>query len=514
MTLFCLGAFAGSLLLSFVLTRVVRNFATARGWVSVPALERHLHSSPLPRLGGVAIFLSFFATLIFAIGIGHFAHTWSFEISSKLLFTILIPGFLVFSLGVYDDIYSLGPYVKFAVQAIAGTMVYAGGLRILNLPVLFGHHHFSNFIGFPLTILWILAITNAFNLIDGLDGLAAGSALFSTLVVFVVALLSHSSAVSLTSLILAGAILGFLRFNFNPATIFLGDCGSLFIGFMLSVLALYGTQKSPTIIAVAIPVVSFGLPILETVLSMVRRFISGRPVFTADREHIHHKLLQLGLSHRQVVITLYAVSALFALLSLFLLWPTGSTLGLVLAVLGCGIWIGVQHLGYLEFGELRRVAHRTIEQRQIFINNMSIRRATEEVRVARDYGQLCRILAAAFSANDFDGFELRSVSGLQSIHDREPEACFRWKKPGSPSMKRPVNAWTINLELVTTNSSRVGSMTVYRLYSGRNLQLDINLLTAEFPGVLADALERISLQSVQFPTTVEENTEIAIAQAG
>ena len=169
-----------------------------------------------------------------------------------------------------------------------------------------------------------------------MDGLAAGSALFSTLVVFVVALLSHSSAVSFMSLVLAGAILGFLRFNFNPATIFLGDCGSFFIGFMLSVLALYGAEKSPTIIAVAIPVVSFGLPILETALSMVRRFISGRPVFTADREHIHHKLLQLGLSHRQVVITLYAVSALFALLSLFLLWPTGSTLGLVLG--GVGVW--------------------------------------------------------------------------------------------------------------------------------------------------------------------------------
>ena len=301
----------GALLLSFVLTRVVRNFATVRGWVSVPALERHLHSSPLPRLGGVAIFLSFFATILLAITIGYFVPALSFGISPKLLFTILIPGFLVFSLGVYDDIHSLGPYVKFAVQAIAGTMVYAGGLRILNLPVLFGHHHFSNFIGFPLTILWILAITNAFNLIDGLDGLAAGSALFSTLVVFVVALLSHSSAVSLTSLVLAGAILGFLRFNFNPATIFLGDCGSLFIGFMLSVLALYGAQKSPTIIAVAIPVVSFGLPILETVLSMVRRFISGRPVFTGDREHIHHKLLEHGLSHRQVVIVLYAVSAVW-----------------------------------------------------------------------------------------------------------------------------------------------------------------------------------------------------------
>src|SRR5262249_10953783 len=151
-------------------------------------------------------------------------------------------------------------------------------------------------------------------------------ALFSTLVVFVVAIFSGSTLVSLLTIALAGAILGFLRFNFNPATIFLGDCGSLFIGFILSALALEGAQKAPTVIAVAIPVVSFGLPMLETALWVLRRLISGRRVFTADREHIHHKLLQRGLSHRQVVVVLYAVSALFALLSLFLLWPTGSTL--------------------------------------------------------------------------------------------------------------------------------------------------------------------------------------------
>src|SRR6202044_793185 len=245
------------------------------------------------------------------------------------------------------------------------------------------------------------------NLIDGLDGLAAGSALFSTLVVFVVSLFSGSPLVSLMALALAGSILGFLRFNFNPATIFLGDCGSLFIGFMLSALALRGTEKAPTIIAVAIPVVSFGLPILETALSVLRRVISGRPIFTGDREHIHHKLLQHGLTHRQVVILLYGVSAVFAMLSLFLLWPTGSSLGLVLSVLGIGIWIGVQHLGYLEFGELARVAHRTLDQRQIFINNLSIPRASEELKVARDYEQVRRILVAAFSNNDFDGFELK-----------------------------------------------------------------------------------------------------------
>jgi UDP-GlcNAc:undecaprenyl-phosphate GlcNAc-1-phosphate transferase len=514
LTLFYLGIFAASLLLSFVLTRVVRNFATIRGWVSAPALERHLHTAPLPRLGGVAIFVSF--TLVTAVSLiaGHFAHSLNVGVPEKLVLAVLFPGFLIFLLGVYDDIYSVGPYVKFTVQGIAGAIVYASGLRILNLPVLFGHHHFSNFIGFPLTILWILAITNAFNLIDGLDGLSAGSALFSTLVVFVVALFSSSTAVSLMSLALAGAILGFLRFNFNPATIFLGDCGSLFIGFTLSALALYGAEKSPTTIAVAIPVVSFGLPILETVLSMLRRFISGRPVFTADREHIHHKLLQLGLSHRQVVIVLYAVSAVFAMLSLFLLWPTGSTLGLVLLVLGSGIWIGVQHLGYLEFGEIRRIAHRTIEQRQISINNLSIRRALKELKVAGDYAQLCRILTAAFGNNDFDGFELLPSASLHLIQDRELEAGFCWRKLGNTIEYRPMKAWSITLDLITANNRRTGSMTIYRRYCERNLQLDINLLTADFPIVLAEALERVSLPAVQFDSAMEETAAMAIAQAG
>jgi UDP-GlcNAc:undecaprenyl-phosphate GlcNAc-1-phosphate transferase len=521
LTFFYLGVFAVSLLLSFVLTRYTRNIATARGWVAAPDFDRHLHSQPLPRLGGVAIFLAFLFSIAIALLVRWRYPELGFGFSSQTLLTILLPAFLVFLLGIYDDIRSVGPYFKFLVQGIAAAMLFAGGLRILDLPVLFGHHHFSWFVGLPLTILWVLAITNAFNLIDGLDGLAAGSALFSTLVVFVVALLSHSTLVSLLTIALAGAILGFLRFNFNPATIFLGDCGSLFIGFMLSALALQGAQKAPTIIAVAIPVVSFGLPILETALSVVRRFISGRPVFTADREHIHHKLLQRGLSHRQVVIVLYAVSALFALLSLFLLWPTGSTLGLVLAVLGTGIWMGVQHLGYLEFGELRRVAQRTIEQRQIFINNLAIRRATEELKVTRDYDQLCRILLAAFSTNDFDAFEMRAhrfadelaqSHGWQMISSRSEEPCLHWKRPDSHHESG--QAWSLTLDLVATNNRRRGSMTVYRLYSERDLQLDVNLLTSVFPVALADALDRTLSHTVEVAASTKEGEGFMAVQAG
>ena len=499
MTAFYLVIFGVSLFFSFVLTWCVRNLAMGRGWVAPPIQQRDLHENPLPRLGGVPIFLSFLIGIAVAWLAGLHFPALAVGSSLRTLLTILVPGTLIFLLGIYDDIHSVCPYTKFAVQAVAAIMLFAGGLRILDLPLLFGARHLAWPIGLPLTVLWVIGITNAFNLIDGLDGLAAGSALFSTLVVFVVAIFNGSSLVSLLTIALAGAILGFLRFNFNPATIFLGDCGSLFIGFMLSALALVGSEKAPTVIAVAIPLVSFGLPILETTLSVMRRLISGKPLFTGDREHIHHKLLQLGMTHRQVVIVLYGVSAIFALLSLFLLWPSGSSLGIVLAVVGTGMWVGVQHLGYLEFGELARVAQRTLGQRQIFINDLAIRRATEDLKGASDYVQVCRILEAAFSTNDFDGFELEvkaeaeepSTIGDKRLRGRPGESLhFGWSKPGAPKFRDGWAAWNLALELVTTSNRWRGSIKIYRLYTDRPLLVDTHLLTSVFPVVLADALDR------------------------
>ncbi len=492
MTLLFFGLFAFSLAVSFVATRQVRDMATRRGWLSLPQHGRHIHESPLPRLGGVAIFLAFSASLSVWLGLSLIFPRVVDGLAPTTLLRIYVPACLIFCLGIYDDLHGAGPYLKFAVQAIAGAMLFAGGMRILDLPVIFGSYSLPWFVGLPLTILWVVAVTNAFNLIDGLDGLAAGSALFSTIVVFVVTLINHSWLFSLMSVTLAGAILGFLRFNFNPATIFLGDSGSLFIGFMLSALALAGAQKAPTFVAVAIPVVSFGLPILETLLSILRRLISGRPIFTADREHIHHKLLQMGFSHRQVVIVLYAVSAIFAMLSIFLIWPTGSTLGLVLAIVGTGIWLGVQHLNYLEFGELRRVAQRAIGQRQIVINNLLVRRAVEELKVAGDFNQVRSVLVAAFESNDFDAFELhlKSFPGDQAMPG-ETNRHFHWSK--SPHMVAISNepSWKLTLDLVTTSNRQRGSLDVYRIYSHRALQLDVNLLTSEFPFILADALDRV-----------------------
>jgi UDP-GlcNAc:undecaprenyl-phosphate/decaprenyl-phosphate GlcNAc-1-phosphate transferase len=491
LTLLFFGLFAFSLLVSFVATREVRDLANRRGWVSAPQDRRHVHQSPLPRLGGIAIFLAFSVSVILWLGLSLAFPRLGEGLAPATLLRIYVPACLIFCLGIYDDLHGAGPYLKFAVQAIAAAMLFAGGMRVLDLPLIFPHS-LPWFVGLPLTVLWVVAVTNAFNLIDGLDGLAAGSALFSTLVFFVCALVNRTWLESLMSVILAGAILGFLRFNFNPATIFLGDSGSLFIGFMLSALALAGAQKAPTFVAVAIPVVSFGLPILETAISILRRLISGRPILAADREHIHHKLLQMGFSHRQVVIVLYAVSAIFAMLSLFLLWPTGSTVGLVLAVVGTGIWLGVQHLNYPEFGELRRVAQRTIDQRQIVINNLAVRRAVEELKVAGNFNQVRSVLLAAFECNDFDAFELH-LESLPGDHAAPTESTrhFHWSKFPHMMAISSQPLWKLTLDLVTTSNQRRGSLLVYRVYSSRDLQLDVNLLTSEFPKILADALDRV-----------------------
>jgi UDP-GlcNAc:undecaprenyl-phosphate GlcNAc-1-phosphate transferase len=489
-----------------------------RGWVA-PIQERDLHETPLPRFGGVPIFLSFLIAVGVALLAGRHFPALVAGLSIRTLLKVLVPATLVFLLGLYDDIHSVGPYTKFAVQGIAAIMLFAGGLRILDLPVLFGARHLAWYIGLPITVLWVIGITNAFNLIDGLDGLAAGSALFSTFIVFIVAISSGSLPVSLLTIALAGAILGFLRFNFNPATIFLGDCGSLFIGFMLSALALEGAQKAPTVIAVAIPVVSFGLPILETTLSVLRRLISGRPLFRADREHIHHKLLQQGMSPRQVVIALYAVSALFALLSLFLLWPEGPTLGVVLLVIGTGVWFGVQHLGYLEFGEIRRVARRTVEQRSIFVNNLAIRRATEELKGASDYAQVCQILKSAFLSNDFDGFELSVEVGGDGLPAGDTllrgrlGKTLHFEKPRAPKFGNSWAAWHLTLELVTTASQWRGSMKIYRFYTDRALLVDTNLLTSDFPVVLADALDRVLSSKEGMVAALTASTDFTAAEA-
>jgi UDP-GlcNAc:undecaprenyl-phosphate GlcNAc-1-phosphate transferase len=486
--------FTAALLISSVLTHYVRNTALKHGWTCSTIRRRDVHASPIPRLGGLAICMTFMTVAIGyvafyrlrGIGTGFGIYT---------TFAVLAPASLMFILGLVDDARSLGPQVKFGVQIIAGLLLYYGGIRIYFFPIIAGYHELSSVISMILTVMWVLLISNAFNLIDGLDGLSAGSSLFSTLVVFVVSLFSGNPFVAVMSVTLAGAILGFLRYNFNPATIFLGDSGSLFLGFMLSAVSLAGAQKSTTLVAVAIPIVSFGLPLLDTFLSVVRRFLSGQPLFTGDREHIHHKLLKRGFTHKQAVVMLYGVSAALGLASLLLLYPKGSATGIVLTVVGIGIWFGVQHLGYHEFAELGRAAKRTVDQKQIIVNNLSVRRATEELSSADDFASVCSILESAFAANEFDSFDLafqpavRDHGRIPAPFTRNYDGSYRleWRKQEVVSTD---SCWQLSLLLNNPTLGPHATFTVHRGRASRNLMFDINLLTNEFQTVLSDALQR------------------------
>ncbi len=481
------ATFIVSLLISFLLTRYVRDQALSRGWKTRRVRERDVHTTPIPRLGGIAIFLAVIAVVAVLMAFSRFGKAFD----PRLILSILLPSLMIFLLGLYDDLFSVGPWVKFTVQIMAAVAIFLAGFRVIELPILFGNHSLGFAGSLAATVFWVLLITNAFNLVDGLDGLAAGSALFSTLTVVVISLMNGRVMIGLIGLALAGAILGFLRFNFNPATIFLGDCGSLFIGFVLSVLALVGAGKSSTVVAVAIPVVSFGLPILETGISVVRRFLSGQPLFAPDRHHIHHKLLERGLTQRQVVVILYGVSAVFGLLSALLLYPGGPTVGVVLFVIGAGIWLGVQHLNYPEFFELHRLARRTLEQKQVIVNNLAFRRATLRLAKVERLSELCQVLEDTFRGNDFDGCELRSAT-LAGSHatlfgNGDSDVHFTWGRVGSTFL---VPAWSMSLELSMPGSGRHGCLVIYKQYAPDALQVDINLLLQEFRTVLAQVLSR------------------------
>lgn len=498
-----------SVLCSVLLTRWVRDTAVARGWTKPPEFARHIHRRPVPRLGGVAVLFSVLcvvaAALLFPGVIGS-------PIGLKAeIAGILGPAILIFLLGLWDDIKPLRAPIKFSVQAIAGVLLYAGGFGVRQIDLFFGSHVLRHFVALPLTIFWVLLITNAFNLIDGLDGLAAGSALFSTGVVFVVALVLGNHLVSFLALVLGGAILGFLPFNFNRATIFLGDSGSLFIGFMLCALGLAGSEKAQTMVAVAIPVVTFGLPILDVVLAVVRRFLNGKPLFVGDREHIHHKLLDRGLGQRHVVLILYGVTAGFSLLSLALLHGQEVAAG-VLAVVGLGVCLGVQRLRYDEFAELRSVAQRTLAQKRTITNNLYIRHTAEPLRSCEDFPSLCKILSETLLPLGFDGFDFtfpgnrRLAEVFLATQNSDSLFGYGWRSNGLLD-----NALALKILLMSSAGQNCGFLWLYRKAFDKPLLLDVNLLTGGFQIAVGDALQRCCVQAIPAMAEEHETEQVALS---
>jgi UDP-GlcNAc:undecaprenyl-phosphate/decaprenyl-phosphate GlcNAc-1-phosphate transferase len=352
--------------ISLLITPFMIRFALRIGAVDKPN-GRKVHRQMTPRLGGLAVSASFMLALFILLQLNpaSFATTW---FTSREGFVLTLAVLCMLFLGVWDDIRELRASQKFLVQFIISNMVYLAGARISSIANPFGTGTLEiGMLDYPLTILWIVGITNAFNLIDGLDGLATGVAIIAFLTIFPISLLNGDSSSAAISIVIAGALLGFLRYNFNPAKIFLGDSGSLVLGFILAVVSLKSATKGTATFAILTPILALGLPIIETLLSMIRRFLRSflpgqseeksffqrmKMMFQPDSAHIHHTLIRMGLSHRKAVLLLYLVSCALGIGAFAVTIVNNLVASLILLVVGAATIIGIRRLKYREMAVL------------------------------------------------------------------------------------------------------------------------------------------------------------------
>ena len=351
------GALIVSLTLASVLTVIVRRTALRRNWVG-QAMPHHFHDGPVPRLGGISIFV----TVLILVSTSMVLRSGWASYSQQIL-AVFLAGTVVFGVGLWDDFSPIPPFLKAFLEVFSGVILYVGHVRFETFPPFF-NGPLPPALSFFLTVVWVLGITNSFNLIDGLDGLATGSALISSTTLAVLFTLAGHLELALVSVILAGALLGFLKFNFSPAVIFLGDCGSLFIGFLMSTLGLALLNLTSSSAGILIPLLAFGLPVLDTILAIVRRVLKKQPIYMPDCEHMHHKLVASGLSAPGSALALYTISAFFGAISVLLVtMPTHlmllSTLPLC-CVAGCFVGFGY-HKYVPEFHQLNKPVDLQIE---------------------------------------------------------------------------------------------------------------------------------------------------------
>ncbi len=311
-------------LISFLCTPVAKRVAARIGAIDVPKDSRRMHKKPIPRLGGLAIFLGFFvSTMVF-----------TFDFISLPIYGMLMGAMVIVALGMADDVLALKPASKFVVQLLAVAFPVASGVRIERFPDIFGQGSYIE-LSLPVScvasVIWLLAILNAVNIIDGLDGLACGVSSIMTICVTAIVILLEAPQVAVIAAALAGACIGFLPFNFNPAKIFMGDTGAMFIGYTLACLSIMGLFKAYAIVAFFVPVLLFLLPIFDLLFAACRRILSGHSPMHADKSHLHHKLIAIGFSQKQAVAILYGVAAILGFCSVLI---TADSFGKALIIIG------------------------------------------------------------------------------------------------------------------------------------------------------------------------------------
>ena len=330
--------------ISVILTPILRDVFRSYNVVDQPGVRR-VHVYPIPRIGGIPIAVAYAVAL----------YTFSGEsvgLSGPVM--KLLPGAgMIFLTGLVDDFFNLRPVVKLGGQIVAALLVFWSGLSISTLG---SNNTLPFWLDLPLTVFWLLLTTNALNLIDGLDGLCAGIGMVATLALLVAALLYGNQPLVYATMPLACALAGFLCYNINPATVFLGDSGALLIGFLLGCYGMIWTQKTSTLLSLLVPIIALSVPLLDVSVAVFRRLVRKQPIFGADRAHIHHRLLDRGLTPKRAVLVLYLFAATAAGLALLLIAPQAARFrNVVLVLLLIAIWLGLRELRYKEFNFLGRM---------------------------------------------------------------------------------------------------------------------------------------------------------------
>lgn len=342
-----------ALVVSFLMTPVVKSFAYKVGAIDVPKDARRMHHKPIPRLGGLAIFAGFMVSILLFVDI---------RLNPQMQ-SILLGAVIIVVLGVVDDIMALPAKLKFVVQIAAALIPALNGVSIqaLSNPNIFSGNAYwvLDWLSIPITVLWIVGITNAVNLIDGLDGLANGVSAISAATVLVIALICSETQVAIVMAALVGACVGFLPYNLNPAKMFMGDTGATFLGFILATMSIQGLFKFYAVISFAVPFLILGLPIFDTAFAMIRRVAHGQSPMHADRGHIHHRLIDMGLNQKQAVATLYVISAILGL-SAVVLTTSGEGRAMLLFLVLCIVAVVAARVVFPK--EVKEELHEELEE--------------------------------------------------------------------------------------------------------------------------------------------------------
>jgi UDP-GlcNAc:undecaprenyl-phosphate GlcNAc-1-phosphate transferase len=439
-----LVAFVLSLFSGLVFTRLLRDLALRLDLTDAGG-GRKIHRRPIPRLGGVAVAISLALPLM---GLAFWRNDISRELAADLplLGSLACGGGLLFAVGLWDDLRDARAIYKLVAQVLAAAIVYAWGIRIEAVSVPFLHPVHLGWLSPVATIFWIVLVTNAVNLIDGMDGLAGGVVVLAGGTLFIMSVIEDNALAALLLACVVGATLGFLAYNVNPASIFLGDTGSLLLGFLLALVSVHSSQKSYTLFSIIAAMLALGLPIFDLSLAVVRRLLSGQPVFSADQHHVHHRLLRMGLSQSQSVAVLFAGAIVLEGLALVFIYADDALSAVAIGALVPLIIVVVRMLGYDTLIRSARRA-RLLEQveRDAADRTAAVARARQALHAVDSMAALWAEVEGAAEAAGFERVELELADPAFAA-----EGPLRWTRPGAAAAE-------VHLSSVWTRSAAVGS---------------------------------------------------------